>query len=191
MHWSSDGLLQQLEWSILSGGELQSAPLPAALEDLKEALIRYFEQGEPLGEISWQHLDQSAWTPFQRDVYRVLSLVPHGQTRTYGWIAARMGKPQAARAVGQALKKNPFPILIPCHRIQATQSLGGFLGAVEPERPELWLKRKLILLEEEYESPLFSFLVPESARGFSFGGFSSKLKAWPTSLPVTGESSGV
>jgi methylated-DNA-[protein]-cysteine S-methyltransferase len=60
--------------------------------------------------------------------------------------------------VGQALRNNPIPILIPCHRVVSTLSLGGFMGQRDPDVPELRLKRKLISLEEGYTNPTFSFL---------------------------------
>lgn len=68
-------------------------------------------------------------TAFQRSVWRSLSEVPYGVTISYGKLAARVGKPKASRAVGQANGKNPLPIVIPCHRvISGDGSLGGFGG---------------------------------------------------------------
>ncbi len=57
------------------------------------------------------------YPPFYQAVWRACAEIPTGQVRTYGWIAKRIGKPQAARAVGQALGKNPFAPTIPCHRV--------------------------------------------------------------------------
>jgi len=68
-------------------------------------------------------------TVFQRSVWRSLSEIPYGVTISYGELAARVGKPKASRAVGQANGKNPLPIVIPCHRvISGDGSLGGFGG---------------------------------------------------------------
>ena len=75
-------------------------------------------------DIAWQSL-----RPFQREVLRLVAAIPYGETRTYGWIAAAVGKPGAARAVGRAVATNPMPIVIPCHRVVAADGgLGGFSG---------------------------------------------------------------
>ena len=86
-------------------------------------------------------LDLSQGTSFQRKVWRVLQRVPYGKLRSYQWIAARVGGPQYARAVGNAVGANLIPIVIPCHRIVAQDaSLGGFSGGLS-------MKRKLLSLE--------------------------------------------
>jgi methylated-DNA-[protein]-cysteine S-methyltransferase len=77
-------------------------------------------------------LDLSRATHFQREVWEITKLVPYGETRSYAWVAEQMKKPQAVRAVGQALSKNPLPIIVPCHRVVASDGkLGGFGGGVE------------------------------------------------------------
>lgn len=77
-------------------------------------------------------LDLSGATPFQRQVWTVTRLIPHGKTRSYAWIAEQIDKPGAARAVGQALGSNRLPIIIPCHRVLTSNSqLGGYSGGVE------------------------------------------------------------
>lgn len=68
---------------------------------------------------------------FQISVWRYLAGIPFGQTRSYGQIAATLGKPQASRAVGAANGNNPLPIILPCHRvIGATGALTGFGGGI-------------------------------------------------------------
>lgn len=72
-------------------------------------------------------LDLSSLSEFQKRVLLTTSKIPHGQTLTYSDIAKQLGKPKAARAVGQALGHNPIPIVIPCHRVIASNgSLGGY-----------------------------------------------------------------
>ncbi len=72
-------------------------------------------------------LDWSRLTAFQRDVYRRLRRVPFGRTITYGELATASGHPGAARGVGMAMKRNPFPPVVPCHRVkEAGGGLGGF-----------------------------------------------------------------
>ena len=71
-------------------------------------------------------------TAFQRTVWRALTKIPYGETRTYGDIAETIGKPGAMRAVGNANGRNNLPIIVPCHRvIAAGGKLGGFSGGVE------------------------------------------------------------
>lgn len=66
-------------------------------------------------------------TPFQRKVYEAILKIPKGQVQTYAWVAKRIGTPKAARAVGQALKRNRWAPRIPCHRVVASDgSLGGY-----------------------------------------------------------------
>jgi O-6-methylguanine DNA methyltransferase len=57
------------------------------------------------------------YPPFFQEVWKACAEIPKGQVRTYGWIARRIGKPKAARAVGQALGRNPFAPTVPCHRV--------------------------------------------------------------------------
>lgn len=86
-------------------------------------------------------VDVTDATSFQRAVWRAAAHIPYGRVRSYQWIAARLGKPQAARAVGHALGANPVPLVIPCHRvIAADASLGGFSCGLQ------W-KRRLLELE--------------------------------------------
>jgi methylated-DNA-[protein]-cysteine S-methyltransferase len=86
-------------------------------------------------------LDWSAIKPFQRAVLQAAFKIPFGETRTYGWIAREIGKPQASRAVGRALATNPIPIVLPCHRVLASDGgLHGYAGGLP-------LKKKLLQLE--------------------------------------------
>lgn len=171
--WNNDGLLAQIEWlhpqfdrevflskknwTMLDKNYLLS-PWPVFIEKL----TGYFDHGEPIGEIPWSSLSQEAWTPFQKEVYQRIEKIPHGETRTYGWVAEGIGKVFASRAVGQALRKNPIPLIIPCHRVvSSTGDMGGFMGSKDPERPELKLKKLLIDLEQTYRNPVFPFLTTD------------------------------
>ena len=88
-------------------------------------------------------LDYSFATPFQRQVWEAARLIPYGETRSYGWVAEQIGKPLAARAVGQALGKNPFLIVVPCHRVIASdRGLGGFGGGLEMKQALLEMEGK-------------------------------------------------
>ncbi len=85
-----------------------------------------------------QGVSPRAWatlTRFQQAVYRTVARIPKGQTRSYRWVAERIGQPGAARAVGQALNRNPFAPRVPCHRvICADGSLGGFALGPDAKR---------------------------------------------------------
>jgi methylated-DNA-[protein]-cysteine S-methyltransferase len=86
-------------------------------------------------------LDLSPATSFQRQVWEITRLIPYGETRSYSWVAEQLGKAGAVRAVGQALGRNPLPIIVPCHRVVAKDGrLGGYSGGVE-------MKRHLLNLE--------------------------------------------
>lgn len=80
-------------------------------------------------------------TEFERQVYLVVSAIPYGETRTYKWVAEQIGRPNAVRAVGRALNRNPLPILVPCHRVvKSNGELGGYKFGLE-------LKKRLLELE--------------------------------------------
>jgi len=78
-------------------------------------------------------------TDFQTSVWKALRRIPYGQSKTYTEVATKVGKPKACRAVGNAVGKNPFPIIIPCHRVKARGGLGGFSGGLPIKR---WLLEK-------------------------------------------------
>ena len=143
---SPDGLVRSTfpaesdEEIRLSLGEAAktAARSPDFFTDLAERLRLYFG-GEKAAFND--KLDLSGATPFQRAVWEKTRLIPYGETRSYLWVAEQMGRPEAARAVGQALGKNPLPVIVPCHRVLASDgSLGGFTGGLD-------MKRRLLSLE--------------------------------------------
>jgi methylated-DNA-[protein]-cysteine S-methyltransferase len=82
-------------------------------------------------------------TPFERQVLEFLRKIPRGRTITYGEIAARLGRPGAARAVGQVVARNPIPVVIPCHRVlPASGGIGGYSGGNGPETKRRLLERE-------------------------------------------------
>lgn len=104
-----------------------------------EAEIREYFEGRRK-DLRDLPVDLSKSTPFERRVYEATREIPWGKVATYGQIAKAIGQPNAQRAVGQALGKNPIGVVIPCHRVVAADSLGGFTGGLE-------YKRKLLRLE--------------------------------------------
>jgi O-6-methylguanine DNA methyltransferase len=84
-------------------------------------------------------------TEFQKKVFNALQSIPYGETRTYHEIAIMIQQPKAARAVGQAISKNPVLIVIPCHRVLAKHGLGGFSSGLDLKETLLrTLKNKVI-----------------------------------------------
>jgi methylated-DNA-[protein]-cysteine S-methyltransferase len=79
-------------------------------------------------------------TPFQRAVWAELSRIPYGETISYGELARRVGRPRGPRAVGQANGRNPIAIIVPCHRVLASNGIGGYGGGLP-------VKRALLALE--------------------------------------------
>ncbi|MDE2220557.1 MAG: methylated-DNA--[protein]-cysteine S-methyltransferase [Gammaproteobacteria bacterium] len=78
-------------------------------------------------ELAAIELDYAGQGPFHRRVYELARAIPAGATLTYGELAARAGEPGAARAVGQAMARNPYPLIVPCHRVLAAHGgAGGF-----------------------------------------------------------------
>ncbi|WGE49097.1 methylated-DNA--[protein]-cysteine S-methyltransferase [Actinobacillus equuli] len=99
----------------------------------RNILDRYFA-GEKL---EFQHLDFLApqGTEFQKSVWKILLTIPYGKTTSYGEIAQQLGKPNAMRAVGGAVGRNPISIIVPCHRVLGkSQTLTGFGGGLPAKR---------------------------------------------------------
>lgn len=95
------------------------------IADAIARLTRYFDGADE--DLSTIPLDYSSAPPFHRKVYDVACRIDRGQILTYGDLAAQAGSPGASRAVGQALARNPLPILVPCHRVVAAGGKpGGF-----------------------------------------------------------------
>ena len=116
----------------------QAVQAPSLFADLAERFSVYFRGQKTTFP---DKLDLSGATSFQRRVWQQTRLIPYGETRSYLWIAQQINQPAAARAVGQALGRNPLPIIIPCHRVVTSDgSLGGFSGGLEMKRYLLGLE---------------------------------------------------
>jgi methylated-DNA-[protein]-cysteine S-methyltransferase len=111
----------------------------AAARRVARALKRYFTDGSR----SFDFAVQLAGTDFQQRVWQALQAIPAGQTRSYGELARQLGT--GARAVGNACRHNPAPVVVPCHRVVGTGGPGGYAGRMTG-RP---LRRKRWLLEHE------------------------------------------
>lgn len=137
--WSDVGLagVQLPEADELATRLRMQRRFPGVLEvqEAPEHVLRAIERitgllhGEP-DDLRSIELDMRGLGTFQQRVYDLVRGIPPGQTRTYGEIAAALGEPGAARAVGRAMGDNPFAPVVPCHRVLGTRSgTGGFSAA--------------------------------------------------------------
>jgi len=121
-------------------GPLEELPAPRSVRSAIASLRRHL--GGRASDLSTIQLDFAQVSPFARKVYGALRCVPPGKTIFYGELAALAGSPGAARAVGRAMATNPFPIVVPCHRVLARNGAGGFSAP-----GGLTTKAKLLALE--------------------------------------------
>jgi methylated-DNA-[protein]-cysteine S-methyltransferase len=103
---------------------------PPVLKDTVTQLEEYFARERTEFDLPIE-LDGTA---FQKEVWTELSRIPYGETISYGELARRVGRPKGPRAVGQANGKNPIPIIVPCHRVLASNGIGGYGGGLPMKR---------------------------------------------------------
>jgi methylated-DNA-[protein]-cysteine S-methyltransferase len=135
-----DGALCEL--SFAGGGGDDGAPADPILAEARAQLEAYFA-GE---RTTFDLLLAPAGTPFDRRVWELVAAIPHGRTATYGELAAQLGAPGSARAVGAANGRNPIAIVIPCHRvIGARGALTGYAYGVERKAALLALEHGVLV----------------------------------------------
>jgi methylated-DNA-[protein]-cysteine S-methyltransferase len=110
--------------------------MPTVLKDTASQLDEYFAGERTEFDVPME-LDG---TDFQKDVWTELTRIPYGVTISYGELARRVGRPKGPRAVGQANGRNPIPIIVPCHRVLASNGIGGYGGGLP-------MKRSLLAVE--------------------------------------------
>jgi methylated-DNA-[protein]-cysteine S-methyltransferase len=110
--------------------------VPPVLKEAAAQLEEYFAGERTEFDVTME-LDG---TPFQQEVWAELSRIPYGETISYGELARRVGRPNGPRAVGQANGRNPIPIIVPCHRVLASNGIGGYGGGLK-------IKRALLAVE--------------------------------------------
>jgi len=85
-------------------------------------------------------------TSFAKKVYKVVLNIPIGEVRSYKWVAKKAGSPKAFRAVGTILKNNPYPLIIPCHRVvKSNNELGGYILGSKQKKLLLGLEKEIFL----------------------------------------------
>lgn len=121
------GVLLSAEWMVGRATPPDFDPHDEAASGFVAAYLRYF-RGHDWRE-AFDGLPIGDGTPFQCGVWRTCCAIATGETRTYGWIAKQLRlRPVHCRAVGNALRVNPLPIAVPCHRVVAASGLGGYAG---------------------------------------------------------------
>lgn len=152
----------ELGWVVVGGSEkgLRFTTLPrpsrrAALAGVNELISDAVEDSHAFGDLPLRfrryfqgnsvdfpdRLDYGEATPFQQAVWNAARSIPYGEMRSYSWVARHTGRPRACRAVGTAMARNHWPVIVPCHRVIACSGgLGGFSGGLE-------LKRRLLDIE--------------------------------------------
>jgi methylated-DNA-[protein]-cysteine S-methyltransferase len=114
---------------------------PRSVDAVRHELDEYFEGRRQAFDVP---LDLRALPPFTVSVLRELARVPYGETTTYGTLAARVGRPRAARAVGTVMNRNRIPIVLPCHRVVgSTGDLVGYAGGLDKKLSLLRLEGAL------------------------------------------------
>ena len=133
---------RELEWLAASfGARVLRSPGP--VDTARRELDEYFEGDRHEFDLP---VDLRPLPEFQRAVLTELVRVPYGHVDTYGGLARRIGKPQAARAVGGALNRNPIPIVVPCHRIVGSGGrLTGYAGGLERKQALLGLEGAVLV----------------------------------------------
>jgi len=127
---------------------------PSAIENLAADITLFFAGKDPARSLTY--LAGNRLSPFQTKVLDETTRIPRGKVMSYGTLASRIGHSGAARAVGTALAHNPFPLLIPCHRVvRASGRIGRFGGGSAMKR--LLLKREGVPIENDTVHP-FSFV---------------------------------
>jgi methylated-DNA-[protein]-cysteine S-methyltransferase len=138
-------ILVVLEDEVVQHVELEPHSRHNNLQDAKpavKALERYL-RGENV-DLSVFPVNLENRSAFERATLQYARQIPRGGVVTYSELAAKLGNPQAARAVGNALRRNPVPLFVPCHRVVGVADLGGYTWGLETK---LETKRKLLQLE--------------------------------------------
>ncbi|MDS0134928.1 MULTISPECIES: methylated-DNA--[protein]-cysteine S-methyltransferase [unclassified Amycolatopsis] len=128
-------------WLIRRFPDAVEGPPPAPVQEAVDAIVALL--GGTRQDLASVALDMTGVPEFNRRAYEVARTIPPGRTLTYGDIAHRLGQPGSAQAVGQAMGHNPFPIIVPCHRVLAAGGKDGGFSA----RGGVGTKRRMLVIE--------------------------------------------
>jgi len=143
----------------------KGAAPPRWVRDVQRRLTLHLEG--TIQDLSAIPLDFDGLPPFYQNVYRVALAIPAGEPISYGQLAARAGSPGGARAVGQAMRRNPFPLIVPCHRVVAAGGgLGGFssVGGVTTKRRLLAIEKRAVAAEDHARESRWPFEIDTARR---------------------------
>jgi len=133
---------------VRPGGRARPAVSRAAKRLVGRARDELFDYLEGRRSFFSVPVDFSRLGPFQREVLALTHRIPFGETRSYSWIARIIGRPEARRAVGTALGRNPVPIIVPCHRVlRSDGALGGYAFGLSMKTRLLGLEQATPMLE--------------------------------------------
>lgn len=139
IRWSEKGLLSVRSAKTSENAKVCDIPVPKWVQNLEKGILQIIS-GKSF-DFSDIPLADEKISPFFREVYKQARRIPFGSVLSYGELAKRSGSPLAFRAVGQAMAKNPWPFVVPCHRILASRGkLGGFSLGDGPETKAVLLK---------------------------------------------------
>ncbi|MEI6475821.1 MAG: methylated-DNA--[protein]-cysteine S-methyltransferase [Planctomycetota bacterium] len=130
--------------------QTSGGPVTLLTRDASEALLlrTRIEAWLAGSDDDFRDVPLSEGTAFQKACWRACCTIPRGETRSYSWLAAAAGSPRAARAAGQAMRRNPMPIVVPCHRVVGSGNwIGGYAGDARQDGALLGIKRALLELE--------------------------------------------
>jgi methylated-DNA-[protein]-cysteine S-methyltransferase len=167
MEWQDDKItsLTLLDGRALPGRTAQDSSAPRWVRQAQRRLTLHLEG--TIQDLSTIPLDFAGIPPFHQEVYRVALAIPAGEPISYGQLAARAGSPQAARAVGQAMRRNPFLLIVPCHRVVAAGGgLGGFssVGGVTTKRRLLSIEKRAVAEEDRARESRWPFQIDLARR---------------------------
>ena len=145
--YTEDEELYHIQWIVDNNyKEKLNGIILKIWDNFENQLILYFDGKLKIFDVK---LYKFKYPDFTDKVLKELRKIPYGKTLSYKEVAEKLGKPSASRAVGNACKKNYFPIIIPCHRVISSSGLGGYMGKTGDSR-ELELKKRLLELERSF-----------------------------------------
>ena len=169
-------------WNRQGVSAVMKSATPAEFESLFRARFHRTPRPAPeLPRLPERFFDLRSVTEFERAVLLKALEIPRGEVRTYGWIAAQIGHPAAVRAVGSALRKNPVPVLIPCHRVVRSDGhIGNYsMGGARAKKKVLAAEGAAPEMIERLAARGVRYLGNESRRFFCYptcGGIESLVK---------------